>query len=210
MAIPNGRRTAEGFRRLIAFADAVVAIALTLLVLPLAEIGKELGGDTTVPAVFSDHSGEIIGFLISFFVIWVLWRNHHGTIEYFESYDWVLLELHLVWLLSIVVLPFATVLMSGNGLKWAGAFYVAVLLVSVTTLVAMGEWGRRHRALLATGPNVDEWVGSAPDVGTVVALVVALVGSLVVPQWGTWWLVVLFLAGPADKILAALRHSRRK
>ncbi|MBX4378761.1 DUF1211 domain-containing protein, partial [Mycobacterium tuberculosis] len=61
MAIPNGRRTAEGFRRLIAFADAVVAIALTLLVLPLAEIGKELGGDTTVPAVFSDHSGEIIG-----------------------------------------------------------------------------------------------------------------------------------------------------
>lgn len=105
MAVPKGRRTAEGFRRLIAFADAVVAIALTLLVLPLAEIGKEVGSDTTVVAVFRDHSSEIVGFLISFFVIWVLWRNHHRTIEYFDAYDRVLFDLHLVWLFTMSCCP---------------------------------------------------------------------------------------------------------
>lgn len=208
MAAPEGRRTAEGFRRLISFADAVVAIALTLLVLPLAEIGKEIGSDTTVVAVFRDHSSELLGFLISFFVIWVLWRNHHRMIEYFDAYDKVLFNLHMVWLFTIVVLPFATSLISGPTLKWGTAFYIAVLLVSVSSLVAISEWGRRHRELLAAGQDVDEWVASAPDIGTVIALVVALVGSLVVPQWGSWWLVVLFLAGPADKIVAAVAPRR--
>ena len=41
-----------------------------------------------------------------------------------------------------------------------------------------------------------------------VAILVALVGSLVVPQWGSWWLVLLFLAGPADKIVAAVAPRR--
>ncbi len=66
-------RSGRGFERLITFADAVVAIALTLLVLPLVEIPAELGADSSLADVFTEHRGQIGGFLLSFVVIWVFW-----------------------------------------------------------------------------------------------------------------------------------------
>ncbi|HEY3480343.1 MAG TPA: TMEM175 family protein, partial [Streptomyces sp.] len=101
-------RTERGFERLITFADAVVAIALTLLVLPLSEIASELSQDTSVGAVFSQNGSAFGSFALSFVVIWVLWSAHHRTMEYFHAYDGVLLQLTLVWLLTIVLLPFVT------------------------------------------------------------------------------------------------------
>lgn len=46
-------RTERGFERLITFADAVVAIALTLLVLPLVELPGELAEGQGLGAVFT-------------------------------------------------------------------------------------------------------------------------------------------------------------
>ena len=57
----SGCAAGRGFERLITFADAVVAIALTLLVLPLVEIPAELGDRTASarPTVFTEHRGQI-------------------------------------------------------------------------------------------------------------------------------------------------------
>jgi uncharacterized membrane protein len=80
-------RTDRGFERLITFADAVVAIALTLLVLPLSELATELDRDTTIGQMFSEHRDDFGSFVLSFVVIWVLWTAHHRTMEYFDAYD---------------------------------------------------------------------------------------------------------------------------
>ena len=110
MAEPENRQSAEGLSRLIAFADAVVAIALTLLVLPLVDIANDLREDSSVADVVSDNSIELVSFIISFGVIWILWRQHQQTMEYFRAYDRTLINLHFIWLLTIVALPFATAL----------------------------------------------------------------------------------------------------
>ncbi len=52
-------RTGRGFERLITFADAVVAIALTLLVLPLVEITAQLHEGESVGRVLADHGDEV-------------------------------------------------------------------------------------------------------------------------------------------------------
>ncbi len=131
MAEPENRQSAEGLSRLIAFADAVVAIALTLLVLPLVDIANDLREDSSVADVVSDNSIELVSFIISFGVIWILWRQHHQTMEYFRAYDRTLINLHFIWLLTIVALPFATALIDGAHIEQANILYIGVLAVSV-------------------------------------------------------------------------------
>ncbi|TCC33989.1 TMEM175 family protein [Kribbella speibonae] len=95
--------------RLILFTDAVVAIAITLLVLPLVDLVPEVqadGGDAV--SVITEHRQEIFTFLLSFVVIASFWLGHHRVFEHVRAYTTAMMRLNLLWLLTIVVLPFPT------------------------------------------------------------------------------------------------------
>lgn len=95
--------------RLVLFTDAVVAIAITLLVLPLVDLVPEVkadGGDAV--SVISEHRQEIFTFLLSFVVIASFWLGHHRVFEHVRAYTPAMMRLNLLWLLTIVVLPFPT------------------------------------------------------------------------------------------------------
>ena len=199
-------RTDRGFERLITFADAVVAIALTLLVLPLSEIATDLDRDTTVGQVFSEHKDALGSFVLSFVVIWVLWTAHHSTMEYFDAYDGVLFRLTLVWLFTIVLLPFVTQLLTRSRYdRGATPLYEGVLLVSSLSLTAMAWWGRRHRELLADDPAAERWVAEPLAIGVSAVLVFALILTLVVPRIGAY---PLFLLLAADNVVDRVRLNR--
>jgi uncharacterized membrane protein len=100
--------------RMILFSDAVFAIAITLLVIELK-----------VPHVSDDTNNELlkilvgmipkfIGFFISFFVVGQYWVVHHKLFGFVEDYNGGLLWLNLIFLLSIVLMPFSTALYSEN------------------------------------------------------------------------------------------------
>jgi uncharacterized membrane protein len=196
-------RTDRGFERLITFADAVVAIALTLLVLPLSELATGLGHDTSVRQVFSENRDAFGSFALSFVVIWVLWTAHHRTMEYFDAYDGVLFRLTLVWLFTIVLLPFVTQLLTGSQYdRGAPALYESVLLVSSLCLTAMSWWGRRHRQLLVDDPESDRFVAEPVPIGVPTVLVISLVLTLVFPSIGAY---PLFLLLAADNVIDRFR-----
>lgn len=208
MAEPENRQSAEGLSRLIAFADAVVAIALTLLVLPLVDIANDLREDSSVADVVSDNSIELVSFIIGFGVIWILWRQHHQTMEYFRAYDRTLINLHFIWLLTIVALPFATALIDGAHIEQANILYIGVLAVSVGSLIGIAEWGRRHRELLADDDATDRWVASSSGVATFIILAVALGVAIVFPRSGNLPLFLLLLTDPVERLLARWRPRR--
>ena len=192
-------RTDRGYDRLITFADAVVAIALTLLVLPLSEIASQLGRDTSVGKVFSDNRDAFGSFALSFVVIWVLWTAHHRTMEYFDAYDGMLFRLTMVWLFTIVLLPFVTQLLTGSQYdRGAPALYEGVLLVSSLCLTAMSWWGHRHRALLVDDPEADRFVTEPVSIGVPAVLLISLVLTLVFPSIGAY---PLFLLLAADNLI---------
>ena len=62
--------------------DAVVAIAITLLVLPLAEMTVDLGADQSVADLLDEHQAELLAFPLSFVVIARLWYSQHATVRY--------------------------------------------------------------------------------------------------------------------------------
>jgi uncharacterized membrane protein len=201
-------RTRRGFERLITFADAVVAIALTLLVLPLVEITAQVREGTSIGRVLSDHGDQITAFVISFVVIWGLWTLHHRTMEYFDGYDPAIMRLTLLWLFTIVVLPFTTQLLNseayGHG---AVPVYIGVLLVSSLSLFGMSWWGRRHRELLLPDrAEVDDWVNAPRSLTTVGILLVAFVLSIAVPAIGTWPLLALLFTDSIDRAVHRLRR----
>ena len=114
LAPDEGRESeSRAVERLTLFSDAVAAIAITLLAvdLPVPE------GDT-VSAFWSSvrqNDGHYAAFLISFFVIAAAWGNHHDVFRYTRRFDPRLRTLNMVWLLMIVLVPFATRMLTASG-----------------------------------------------------------------------------------------------
>ncbi|ORM35350.1 TMEM175 family protein [Williamsia sp. 1135] len=84
-------RTERGLERLIFFTDAVVAIAITLVVLPLVDEAKDLDR-RSVAEFLSEDSAALIAATISFAVIGAFWRDHHRLFERASGYTPTLLR----------------------------------------------------------------------------------------------------------------------
>ena len=101
-------RTERGLDRFVTFLDAVVAIAITLLVLPLVDVLGETQAGRDLASVLTDEAGRFGTFFLSFVLIARLWLAHHHIVEGVGAYDGAFLLANLTWSLTIVLVPFAT------------------------------------------------------------------------------------------------------
>ena len=75
-------QTQQGLDRLAFFTDAVAAIAMTLLIVPLVELATASSDKEADTAAFlSENKEKLLAFVISFVVIAVLWVAHHRIFE---------------------------------------------------------------------------------------------------------------------------------
>jgi uncharacterized membrane protein len=127
--------------RLVFFSDAVIAIAITLLAidLPVPE------GDTVARfwASVRDNDGHYAAFVISFAVIAASWSTHHDLFRYVTRVDPRLRTLNTIWLVTIVLNPFATRLLTSQGHEALGVhafqfgFYALLQFLASAILFAM-------------------------------------------------------------------------
>lgn len=199
-------RTGRGFERLVNFSDAVIAIAVTLLVLPLVEIPGELTPGESVGDILAEHGSQFGAFVLSFLVIWTFWDAHHQLMEYFRGYDGVLMRLHMVFLFTLITLPFSTQLLSSETDDQAVSIYIGTLLVSSLTLVAISLRGRRKTGLLhADRVEVQRWLSRPSSWYKPIVLFLALVVSWFWPEWGTLALLLLIFDGLVNRLIAWVR-----
>ena len=205
-------RTVRGFDRIVNFSDATVAIAMTLLVLPLVDIGGGSQPGVTVWQLLRENSNAVFGFVLGFLVIWSMWVNHHRVMEYFADYDATVLALHLVWLLTMVSIPFTTQMITNTNLYENGAtsLYVAVLLLSSVCLHLLGRHGRRHPELLQDRSEVEEWLAGPYLWTTPAMLAVILILVIVVPSVGAWPMLLLFVDGFIENRWITRRAAARR
>ncbi|NMO93806.1 TMEM175 family protein [Actinomycetospora sp. TBRC 11914] len=192
--------------RMVAFTDAAVAIALTLLVLPLVDIVPEVARTHEPPVTaVTEHLGQIGSFLLSFVVIARFWASHHRLFGYGHRLTRTLVQLNLVWVLTIAVLPFPTEMMALLPVRgFVVDLYLAVLVVCSGSLTAMAVLMRRNA--LADGD--DEGVPESFVVGSLAStttMVVALVVVLAVPALGPWALVILVADPVFTPVIRRLR-----
>ena len=98
--------------RLITFTDAIVAIAMTLLILPLMEASSDFAEYATIQELFYENRFKVAAFFVSFWLTWMLWSCHEQLFLEISHFSHVLRRLNFLWMLGIVLLP---VLMSYLG-----------------------------------------------------------------------------------------------
>jgi uncharacterized membrane protein len=192
--------TDRGLDRLITFLDAVAAIAITLLVLPLVDVLADTGGERLGP-LLGAHTAQFFTFALSFVVIARLWLAHHALSERVGSYDRQFVVLNLLWAFTIVVLPFATQVTVGHRAEaLAIGIYIGTITVSSACSTALTLLVRRRPRLRARGVTAAD-VPLEQSVAVTCLLVVALVVGLLVPAVNYFALFLLFLDTPLARLL---------
>ncbi len=201
--------TSRGLDRLVFFSDATVAIAITLLVLPSVEFAAEIAKDHTLGALFRDHAETLIAFVISFAVIANLWFVHHQLFELVVDYTLPLGWLNMLWLLSIVTIPFSTSVLANapGGDSAVYALYVGTMVVSSGTMVLMRLLLRSKPELMR--PEVRDQLNIAHALVPTSILTLVLVLAVLVPRIGTYWLFLLFLTEPANRVIDRIMGRTR-
>lgn len=202
-------RTGEGLARFLTFIDAIVAIAVTLLVLPLVEIaGEATKEESILDLLGNDHNkGILISFLLSFVVIARLWLAHHRIFERVARYDQFIVVVTLGWALTIVVLPFPTALVAVySSERQPEVFYIGVLLLSSLCLSVLSWHVSRHPEL-----QREEAAGHplASTFFTSIWYVAALLVAVAVPSRGYTALLLLLLSGPTARLWYRWRDGRQ-
>jgi uncharacterized membrane protein len=143
--------------RVEAFSDGVFAIAITLLVLTVAQPRsyRHLAHD------FGTQWPSLAAYIVSFAVIGIMWINHHSVFMHLEQVDRGLLYLNLVLLMTIAFLPYPTgvlgqALAKGQGTRTAAVAYGIVMAVNACAWTALWLYASRHRRLLRPGFPEDE------------------------------------------------------
>ncbi|HKT02863.1 MAG TPA: TMEM175 family protein [Rugosimonospora sp.] len=153
--------------RLIYFSDAVIAIAITLLALELPVPTGSVHGNAGVLDFLREHTVEYLAFLISFAVVAMHWLAHQRLFRYATGLVGPVIQCNLVWLLTIVVMPFTTKLLTSE----AGGFQVQFTVYAADQALAglfllLAFSGLRRSGLLRanTPPRIVtdtmEWMAS--------------------------------------------------
>jgi uncharacterized membrane protein len=183
------------------FTDAVVAIAITLIVLPLVDSARDLHG-TSSAAFFRENAQALGAAGITFMVIGAFWRDHHQLFIRARGYTRVLLRLNMVWIAGIVFLPVATVLQVAAASTDRVATVVYLATIALTMAVSVVEEQLLVRSRLLHGTDHLDASDLASRWLPFVLLVVAGTIALVWTSTHLWALLLLFLQGPIRRLLA--------
>ncbi len=95
--------------RLEAFTDAIIAIAITLLVLDIKVPSSEVNeSNQALWHALGDIWPNYFGYALSFIVLGIMWVNHHQIFQYIARTNHTFLIINVFFLLCVSFLPFPT------------------------------------------------------------------------------------------------------
>jgi uncharacterized membrane protein len=124
------------------FSDAVIAIAVTLLVL---DIHVEVRADESVFAAVGRDWEQFFAYVLSFLVIGLNWMFHHRRFRVIVRYDTTLVWINLVFLLFIALVPFPTSLLADQSPN-PEVITLYAGMVAILGLLGAATWAYAYRA----------------------------------------------------------------
>lgn len=192
-----------------AFVDAVVAIAMTLLILPLMEsVSDAASGNIGTADFLAEHAGQLLSFGLSFLLIATFWMGHHRQ---YRDVEWItgpLLWINVAWMATIVWLPVPTAMigqMDSDALQ--AVVYIGTLIMTQVTTLAGWLYLGRHPELTTALPQTIR-AGVIGDLAAIVLFAAALAIAIAASPNGYWGLLLLLLSDPMSRLLNRLFRQR--
>jgi uncharacterized membrane protein len=198
------------------FTDAVFAIAMTLLVIDIAQPedkdtfvgdGVSRGQAAENLLIFLYHQlASFYSYALAFFMLWILWREHHTLFDRLSRLSPRLVGLHFPMLLLIGFMPYVT---SMNG-HHSGNPVAAALFVLGFGALLICRSALQSRAL-RDGLLRDDVDLTAYRIDARVSWIVTgyWLATLALCWWTPWVGIAWALTSPLASLLTRLRTARR-
>lgn len=124
------------------FSDGVFAIAITLLVIEFKVPVIQHATDGLLWDSLAHMGWKLLGFVISFFIVGYYWSVHHRIFGYVNDYTSRLIWLNLLFLFSVVLLPFSSGLLGeySSELELHIPYGIYVLNIVLTAIMNVVLW----------------------------------------------------------------------
>jgi uncharacterized membrane protein len=135
--------------RVEAFSDGVFAIAITLLILTIAQPNNY----NKLANQLAERWPSLAAYVVSFVVIGIMWLNHHTIFNHLDGIDRGMFYRNLLLLMTVVFIPYPTgifgeALRQHSGAKTAAIFFSAALTVNAIAWAALWLHASVGRRLL--------------------------------------------------------------
>ncbi len=135
--------------RLAAFSDAVIAIAMTILVLGLEVPSVHEVNPSQLVDYLRESLHPAMGYVISFVLIGTFWLEHYAIFHFLTHATRVLIALNGLFLLCLTFVPFPTGLQAAyRHDELAMVFYGCFLFMCGFSLLAVWFYATRNRRLI--------------------------------------------------------------
>ena len=193
-------QTAERVGR---FTDGVFSIAITLLAIDLPRpqaadfetgngVSKAQAFDRLWQFLVAERS-EFYAYLLAFYIIWLLWRDHHALLDQVSRVSAVMIGWHFPLLLLAAFLPYATIVLGDYPRNPLAALQFG-LVVNVLLLCRSGIQSEAIRGEVLL-PDVDRHQYEA---STRAGWIVTGYWTLTLPfiWWAPWVIIPWFMTIP--------------
>jgi uncharacterized membrane protein len=180
--------------RLVAFSDAVLAIAITLLVLGLDVPSAHKIPETQLPEYLVDSIPSVIAYLTSFFLVGMYWLQHYVMFHYVIHANRTLLVLNALFLLSVSFLPFPTGLQAVyRGDRLAVVFFGCAHILCGLSLLALWRYATHRHRLVA--PEIPRQVVQSMTLRIAIAPTLSVL-AIAASFYSVWAGKLFFLVTP--------------
>ena len=191
-----------GTERIVAFSDAVVAIAITVLLLPLTEV--EIPEQASLGDLVRENGALLGGLTLSWVIIAIFWLVHHRLFDQIRFFDGLTVRLNFLWLFVIALMPLPTnILIESDTTSQTVAFYIGWMLLASIIVVLIQGHARRTPGMMDADYLSSEQAREAFWRSRLVTGVfaVCLVVAFIRPNIALWFLLLQI---PVDYLAASL------
>lgn len=195
--------------RLVFFTDAIVAIAITLLVLPLLEsIPEASAHGLTTGEWLVEHSTGLLAFVVSFSIVSYQWMAHRRLFAPLVAVTQGLLWLDIAWAFTIVFLQLPSAMIYALATdRWSVVLYIGTLTTTQSLITIMSYRVRAHPELLAPGHRAT--INTRMHLAVTALFLGALVVAALSPTVGFSSLFLLWLVPVVRRIPWVARGASR-